>query len=58
MRVPDHYSIQESLHPNYWAQMGLRSCVRQVWNGGAVRGGSCAISGTGLVDGEPRMALS
>ncbi|MHB1474569.1 MAG: SGNH/GDSL hydrolase family protein [Dermatophilaceae bacterium] len=53
-----NYYIQESLHPNYWAQMGLRSCVRQVWNGGAVRGGACTISGTGLVGGEPRMALS
>ena len=52
------YYIQESLHPNYWAQLGLRSCVRQVWNGGAVRGGSCTIAGTGLVGGEPRMALS
>ncbi len=51
------YYIQESLHPNYWAQMGLRSCVRQVWNGGVVRGGACTISGTGLVGGEPRMAL-
>jgi hypothetical protein len=52
------YYIQESLHPNYWAQLGLRSCVRQVWNGGAVRGGACTIAGTGLVGGEPRMALS
>lgn len=51
------YYVQESLHPNYWAQMGLRSCVRQVWNGGAVRGGACTISGTGLVGGEPRMTL-
>jgi hypothetical protein len=51
------YYVQESLHPNYWAQLGLRSCVRQVWNAGAVRGGSCAISGAGLVGGEPRMAL-
>jgi hypothetical protein len=51
-----HY-IQESLHPNYWAQRGLQSCLRQVWNGGAVRGGTCTILGTGLVDGEPRMAL-
>jgi hypothetical protein len=51
-----HY-IQESLHPNYWAQQGLQSCVRQAWNGGAVRGGACTISGTGLVDGEPRMVL-
>jgi hypothetical protein len=51
------YYIQESLHPNYWAQLGLRSCVRQAWNGGAVRGGVCTISGTGLVGGEPRMSL-
>ena len=51
------YYIQESLHPNYWAQLATRSCVRQVWNGGAPRSGSCGISGTGLVNGEPRMAL-
>ncbi|HEY5249991.1 MAG TPA: hypothetical protein VIJ15_16245, partial [Dermatophilaceae bacterium] len=56
--IGSRYFIQESLHPNYWAQLGIRSCLRQVWNGGAVRGGSCAISGTGLVGGEPRMALS
>lgn len=52
------YFVQESLHPNYWAQLGLRSCLRQVWNGGAVRGGACTIAGPGLVGGEPRMALS
>ncbi len=52
------YYIQESLHPNYWAQLATRSCVRQVWNGGAPRSGTCRISGTGLVNGEPRMALS
>jgi hypothetical protein len=52
------YYIQESLHPNYWAQLATRSCVRQAWNGGAPRGGSCGISGTGLVGGEPRMSLS
>lgn len=52
------YQLQESLHPNYWAQLGLRSCVRQVWNSGAPRGGSCAVSGTGLVSGEPRMTLT
>ncbi len=28
------YYIQESLHPNYWAQLATRSCVRQAWNGG------------------------
>lgn len=51
------YYIQESLHPNYWAQLATRSCVRQAYNGGAPRGGTCRISGTGLVNGEPRMSL-
>ena len=50
---------QESLHPNYWAQMALRSCVRQAYNNGAVRGGACTISGDGLtVRREPRMHLA
>ncbi len=52
------YYVQESLHPNYWAQLATRSCVRQAYNGGAPRGGRCAISGTGLLNGEPRMSLS
>ena len=52
------YYIQESLHPNYWAQLALRSCVRQAWNGGLPRGGACTISGTGLLNGEPRMVLN
>jgi hypothetical protein len=51
------YYVQESLHPNYWAQLATRSCVRQAWNGGSPRGGTCTIAGTGLVNGEPRMAL-
>ena len=51
------YYIQESLHPNYWAQLATRSCVRQAYNGGATRGGSCRIAGTGLTNGEPRMVL-
>ena len=51
------YYIQESLHPNYWAQLATRSCVRQAWNAGVPRGGSCRIAGTGLVNGEPRMSL-
>ena len=51
------YYVQESLHPNYWAQLATRSCVRQAWNGGAPRGGTCSIAGTGLVNGEPRMSL-
>ena len=51
------YYVQESLHPNYWAQLATRSCVRQAWNGGSTRGGTCTIAGTGLLNGEPRMTL-
>jgi hypothetical protein len=54
--VGSNYFIQESLHPNYWAQLALRSCVRQTYTQN--RGGTCTISGTGLVNGEPRMALN
>lgn len=52
------YYVQESLHPNYWAQLATRSCVRQAYNAGTPRGGTCTISGTGLVNGEPRMSLN
>ncbi|HEU4976595.1 MAG TPA: hypothetical protein VFT50_15995 [Baekduia sp.] len=52
------YQIQESLHPNYWGQLALRSCVRQAYNGGAPRGGTCRIASTGLTSrGEPNMTL-
>ncbi len=53
----DPYDIQESLHPNYWAQLATRSCVRQAYDGGQVHGGTCKIKGTGLVNGEPHMKL-
>jgi hypothetical protein len=54
-----NYYIQESLHPNYFGQLALRNCVRQAYNGGAVRGGTCRISGTGFTSlGEPVMTLS
>jgi hypothetical protein len=52
------YQVQESLHPNYWGQLALRSCVRQAYNGGAPRGGTCTGAGTGLTGaGEPNMSL-
>ena len=54
--VGSDYYIQESLHPNYWAQLALRNCVRQTYTQN--RGGTCTIAGTGLVNGEPRMTLS
>jgi hypothetical protein len=53
------YQVQESLHPNYWGELALRNCVRQAYNGGTPRGGTCTIAGTGLTAaGEPRMALN
>jgi hypothetical protein len=53
------YMVQESLHPNYWGQLALRNCVRQAYNGGTPRGGTCTIAGTGLTSrGEPNMALN
>jgi hypothetical protein len=51
------YYIQESLHPNYWGQLAVRSCIRQAYNGGTPRGGTCVRTGTGLLNGEPRMSL-
>jgi hypothetical protein len=53
------YQVQESLHPNYWGQLALRNCVRQAYNGGTPKGGTCTISGTGLTAaGEPKMTLA
>lgn len=50
---------QESFHPNYWGQLALRSCWRQAWNNGDVRGGTCTPAGAGLNEfGEPIMQLS
>ncbi len=52
------YEIQEDLHPNYWAQLALRNCLTQAYNGGTPKGGTCSISGTGLNSaGEPNMSL-
>jgi hypothetical protein len=53
------YQVQESLHPNYWGELALRNCVRQAYNGGTPKGGTCTISGTGLTAaGEPKMNLA
>src|SRR5512142_3564879 len=52
------YQLQEDIHPNYWGQLALRNCVRQAYNGGAPRGGTCSIAGSGLdAQGEPQMTL-
>ena len=53
-----NYYLQESLHPNYWGQLALRSCVRLAYNDGTPRGGACRIHSTGLTSrGEPSMTL-
>jgi hypothetical protein len=52
------YELQEDLHPNYWAQLALRNCLTQAYNAGTPKGGTCAISGTGLNgSGQPNMSL-
>ena len=33
-RLPP-YQLQESLHPDYWGQLAMRNCLRQLWNDGA-----------------------
>jgi lysophospholipase L1-like esterase len=51
------YQLQEDAHPNYWGQLALRNCLRQAYNGGAVKGGTCT-HGTGLdAQGEPNATL-
>lgn len=53
------YFQQESMHPNYWAQLGLRNCLRQAYGNGVPRGGNCVVANKGLTSrGEPVMALN
>jgi ABC-type phosphate transport system substrate-binding protein len=52
-----HVFAQESFHPNYWGQLALRNCLRQVYNNGAPREGACKRIANGLVRGEPQMGL-
>ena len=52
------YQLQEDAHPSYWGQLALRNCVRQAYNGGAPRGGTCTASANGLnAHGEPNMGF-
>lgn len=52
------YYKNESFHPNYWGQLALRNCLRQAWNNGAVRGGTCEFLQNGLGSfKEPQMIL-
>ena len=52
------YQLQEDGHASYWGQKAMRNCLRQAYNGGTIRGGSCVIDRKGLnAQGEPLMAL-
>ena len=52
------YQLQEDGHPSYWGQLALRNCLRQAYNNGTPRGGTCTIGGAGLNSlGEPVMAF-
>jgi hypothetical protein len=52
------YYIQESLHPNYWGELALRDCVRQAYNAGTPKAGTCVRGVNGLNShGEPQMTL-
>lgn len=52
------YQLQESVHASYWGQLAMRACLRQAYNGGAPRGGTCLRAANGLnAYGEPQMVL-
>jgi len=52
------YQLQEASHASYWGQLAMRNCLRQAYNGGAVRGGRCVRVANGLNGaGEPQMGL-
>jgi hypothetical protein len=52
------YYVQESLHPDYLAQLAERNCTRQAYNGGVPKGGTCVRTATGKnANGEPVMTL-
>jgi hypothetical protein len=52
------YYKNESFHPNYWGQLALRDCLRQAYNNGNVRGGTCKFMTNGLnAFAEPSMFL-
>ena len=53
-----NYYIQESLHPNFWGEKALRNCVRQAYNAGTPKSGTCVRGAAGLNgNGEPNMVL-
>ena len=52
------YQLQEGSHASYWGQLAMRDCLRQAYNNGTVRGGSCRRVANGLnAYREPQMGL-
>lgn len=53
------FKTQESLHPNYWAQLAYQNCLTQAYgDGSAISGGWCVYAGPGLdAKGRPKMTL-
>lgn len=53
------FQTQESLHPNYWAQLAYQNCLSQVYGTGrSITGGWCVYAGPGLnAKGRPNMTL-
>jgi hypothetical protein len=49
------FAVQEDLHPDYWGQLALRNCLRQAYNKGVPKAGTCVIGGAGrfAVPGTP-----
>lgn len=57
------YQVNEGFHPNYWAHLALRGCLRQAFRALSVkdspRSGYCLQKEKGLnARGEPRMKLA
>lgn len=52
-------TLEEGFHPNYWGQMALRNCMRQMWNKGTITsGGRCTpLSGLNAYR-EPNMQFT
>lgn len=52
------YQLQEGIHSSYWGQLAMRNCLRQAYNNGAVRGGTCTNTSGVNGLGEPNMVLN
>ena len=52
------YQLQEGIHSSYWGQLAMRNCLRQAYNNGSVRGGTCRSAGGVNAWGEPNMSLT